>query len=171
MTSAAKRDRVQKTRAATVLVAASNAVFRRRLQAVLRQSNYRVIMAEDGPQTLGRTKVEAPDLVILGPQLRPQDGEDTCRLLGSVLVLVLSESSDEKVVVQAFDQGADDHVVDLPVRPRLLLARIRALLRWQKLPPRNTAIVGNLKVDFLGHQVLKIGREVEFSRTEFDLFA
>ena len=131
MSLVTERDRVQHSPAATILVAASNPAFRRRLQDVLRQANYRVVVAEDGPQTLDLSKAESPDLVIFGPQLRPQDGEDICRLLRGVLVLVLSASSDERVVIEAFDQGADNHVT-LPERPRVLLARMRLCVMWSR---------------------------------------
>lgn len=101
------------------------------LAFTLQRAGYETIMAHDGPAGLERWQCECPDLVVLDLNLPGMDGMAVCRRIGArgeTPVVILSVRSDDDDVVMGLQSGADDYVVK-PFSPRLLIARIEAVLR------------------------------------------
>ncbi len=97
----------------------------------LQANGFEVSVEGDGARAARRIVDGQPDLVILDLMLPGEDGLSICRRVRSQYpgpILMLTARSDELDQVQGLDLGADDYVCK-PVRPRLLLARIQALLR------------------------------------------
>ncbi len=138
----------------------------------LERHGFRVDVLGRGSGAVDRVLEERPDLVVLDLMLPDADGLDICRELrrhwrGPVMMLTaMREDAD---VVVGLELGADDYV-GKPVSPRVLLARIRALLRRGGSDDEaETVMVGRLHVDVPSRKVTLGGREVDLTTTEFDL--
>ncbi len=139
----------------------------------LQHSGYTVAHEDRGDRAVDRELAEQPDLVVLDLMLPGEDGLSICRRLRpqwSGPILMLTAMGDEVDQVLGLEMGADDYVAK-PVSPRLLLARIRALMR-RKQPVKedvSRVVVGSLVVD-LGSREARIGEQiVDLTSAEFDL--
>ena len=97
----------------------------------LERAGYTATVHHDGVTAEARIRELAPDLVILDVMLPGRDGFDICRVVKATLpvpVLMLTARSDDLDQVLGLELGADDYVVK-PVAPRVLQARVKALLR------------------------------------------
>ena len=97
----------------------------------LESNGLSVAIEGDGARAIDRIKTEQPDLVVLDLMLPGEDGLAVCRLVRPHYrgpILMLTARTEDLDQVLGLEMGADDYVAK-PVRPRVLLARIRALLR------------------------------------------
>jgi two-component system response regulator RstA len=104
----------------------------------LEANGLRVSIEGNGALAAARIIKEQPDLVILDLMLPGEDGLSICRKVRDRYdgpILMLTARTDDTDQIQGLDLGADDYVCK-PVRPRLLLARIQALLRRSETPSR-----------------------------------
>lgn len=100
----------------------------------LESNGLQVSVEGDGSRAIERIKSEQPDLVVLDLMLPGEDGLAVCRIVRphySGPILMLTARTEDLDQVLGLEMGADDYVAK-PVRPRVLLARIRALLRRMK---------------------------------------
>jgi len=100
----------------------------------LESNGLEVSVEGDGAVAVDRIKTEKPDLVILDLMLPGEDGLSICRLVRPYYagpIIMLTARDDDLDQVLGLEMGADDYLAK-PVRPRVLLARIRALLRRVK---------------------------------------
>lgn len=138
----------------------------------LQANGFEVAVEGDGGRAARRIIDSQPDLVILDLMLPGEDGLSICRRVRGQYagpILMLTARSDELDQVQGLDQGADDYVCK-PVRPRLLLARINALLRRSEAPERQQALAfGPLHIDQRLREARLGGQLVELTGAEFDL--
>ncbi|MEE1925924.1 response regulator transcription factor [Pseudomonas sp. 148P] len=140
------------------------------------QANGFVVEVEgDGGAAAARIINEQPDLVILDLMLPGEDGLSICRKVRQRYagpILMLTARSDDLDQVQGLDLGADDYVCK-PVRPRVLLARINALLRRSEVPaaPEEVRSVqfGPLRVDNTLREAWLDEAGIELTGAEFDL--
>ena len=140
------------------------------------QANGFVVEVEgDGAKAAERIINEQPDLVILDLMLPGEDGLSICRKVRQRYagpILMLTARSDDLDQVQGLDMGADDYVCK-PVRPRLLLARINALLRRSEPLPatveRRALQFGPLRVDSTLREAWLGDAGIELTSAEFDL--
>lgn len=113
-----------------------------------------------------------PDLVVLDLMLPDASGLDICRDLRASWrgpVLMLTAMKDDADVVVGLEMGADDYV-GKPVAPRVLLARIRALLRRGSADEKAEIIRrGELHIDVPSRKVVFENRRIDLTTTEFDL--
>lgn len=133
-----------------------------------------VSVVSNGNEAIRRIPAEEPDLVVLDLMLPGADGLTVCREVRKQYrnpILMLTARSDDMDQVLGLEMGADDYVAK-PVKPRLLLARIRALLRRveSELEPVPTRLeFDNLIIDNAAREVLLDGRSVELTSAEYDL--
>ena len=140
----------------------------------LESSGFRVAVATRGDEVVGKVEDEPPDLVILDLGLPGEDGFTICRQLrhnytNPILILTARDSDIDHVL--GLELGADDYVVK-PVEPRVLLARIGALLRRSKTPARSerkTLQFGRLMINMTSRSVHLDGQSISLSGNEFDL--
>lgn len=153
-----------------ILLVSGDPAERRELQSVF-ASDYAIREAEAGRTALGEIALEPPDLVLLSLDLPDRPGLDVLRALralSSVPVVALSASDDAQRVA-ALDAGADDCVAR-PLRQEELLARARAILRRTALPVPDPRIrFGPIEVDLTARRVLRHGRPVKLTATEYGL--
>ncbi|MCI0994821.1 response regulator transcription factor [Pseudomonas sp. ICMP22404] len=142
----------------------------------LESNGLRVAIEGDGAVAAQRIVAEQPDLVILDLMLPGEDGLSICRKVRTQYdgpILMLTARTDDADQIQGLDLGADDYVCK-PVRPRLLLARIQALLRRSEPEPSSPQKsrrlqFGPLVVDDALREAWLQGNGIELTSAEFDL--
>ncbi|MCQ4272336.1 MULTISPECIES: response regulator [Pseudomonas] len=131
----------------------------------------------DGARAAARILRERPALVVLDLMLPGEDGLSICRKVRGEFdgpILMLTARTDDMDEVQGLETGADDYVCK-PVRPRVLLARIRALLRRREGSAEPVAEnqrrleFGPLVIDNAMREAWLAGRGIELTSAEFDL--
>jgi DNA-binding response OmpR family regulator len=143
--------------------------------ASLQKEGYTVTLQHRGDTAVDRILALDPDLVVLDVMLPGADGFEVCRELrprwtGPVLMLTAREDAFDQVL--GLELGADDYVIK-PVLPRVLLARVRALLRrgdWDRSPTTPTELVfGALRL-LPSAREARVGDSVlELTASEYDL--
>lgn len=142
----------------------------------LRQHEFQVDIELRGDVAAQRILREVPDLVVLDVLLPGLNGMDVCRQVRAQYaspILMLTARDDDIDEIIGLELGADDYVKK-PVEPRLLLARIRALLRradqHSAISPDLTCVsFGTLSIDRTSRRVLLDGAPIELTTGEFDL--
>ena len=140
----------------------------------LESNGFVVETASRGDEVVASVEREPPDLIILDLGLPGEDGFTVCRQLrlsytNPILILTARDSDIDHVL--GLELGADDYVVK-PVEPRVLLARIGALLRRSRAtltPERKTLQFGRLSINSASRSVYLDGQSIALSGTEFDL--
>ncbi|WP_105168739.1 response regulator transcription factor [Pseudoalteromonas sp. T1lg23B] len=141
----------------------------------LNGQGYTTHICPRGDQVVAMVKSLSPDIVLLDVMLPGQDGISVCRELRQFYqhpIIMLTAKDEEMDEVIGLEVGASDYVIK-PVRPRALLARIKAMLRAsneQKTSNTNndtSLCVGNLSIDTQARKVLVQGKEVNISSAEY----
>jgi DNA-binding response OmpR family regulator len=159
----------------TILLIEDDQILRETLAYNLGQAGYAVESAADGMAGLDQARRLQPDLVLLDIMLPGLDGFTVCRTIASeslVPIILLTALRDEAHRIAGLDLGAVDYVVK-PFSMGELLARIRAILRWnerqRRSPGPQILRVGPLRIDRSSRRVWHAEREVSLSHREFDL--
>ncbi|MCU0505921.1 MAG: response regulator transcription factor [Chloroflexi bacterium] len=139
----------------------------------LEKEGMRVVAAGDGRQALDAHARHAPDLVVLDVMLPGIDGFEVCREIrrrGTTPILMLTARSDDVDATVGLELGADDYVTK-PFNPRLLVARVRAILRRSDATASGDAVVGvgSLRIDPRRRLAEVDGRDLSLRPREFDL--
>ncbi|OBX79960.1 DNA-binding response regulator [Moraxella atlantae] len=144
-------------------------------QDYLRKNGLDVAIETDGNRAIRRIVSEQPDMVVLDVMLPGSDGLTVCREVRSQFhnpILMLTARTDDMDQVLGLEMGADDYVAK-PVQPRVLLARIRALLRRSETTPSDEVPqrleFGDLIIDNGGRSVTLNDELVDFTSAEYDL--
>jgi two-component system, OmpR family, response regulator MtrA len=155
----------------TVLLVEDDPAARQGLELALRRLGYQVRPAGDGEAALEGIGQDAADVVVLDVMLPGLDGFEVCRRLrrgSDVPVIMLTARGDDFDIVGGLEAGADDYVVK-PVEPRVLDARIRAVLRRQARVGSPAETHGELVIDRSSLTVALRGREISLTPTELRL--
>ncbi len=142
----------------------------------LENNGFRVTITNGGDQVVEQVLRESPDLVILDLGLPGQDGFSICRQLRPAYpnpILILTARNHDIDQVLGLELGADDYVIK-PVEPRVLLARINALLRRSRThtnADHKTWKFGGLLINTVARSVSMDGQPIALSSNEFDLLA
>ena len=141
----------------------------------LTRNNYDMTGVASGEEAFASVRTSPPDLVVLDLMLPGIDGLEVCRRLkndartAAIPVVILSAKGEEADVVTGLELGADDYLTK-PFSPRVLLARIKAVLRRQQSEPDATdAVITHhaLQIHPGRHEVLVAGALVQLTLTEF----
>jgi DNA-binding response OmpR family regulator len=144
------------------------------IELALTRQGHQVATAATGEEALELWQTQRPELVVLDVMLPGLDGFEVCRRIrrtDQVPIILLTARSDDIDVVVGLESGADDYVVK-PVQPRVLDARIRAVLRRQGngVPDAgDTAVFGDLVVDRAAMTVTRGGVPISLTPTELKL--
>ncbi len=159
-----------------ILIADDDRAIRESLERLLGLEGHLVAAVPDGAAVLEAIGSSEVDLVVLDLMMPSVDGLTVCRLLRAegnrVPILMLTARTETSDRVAGLDAGADDYLPK-PFDPEELLARVRALLRRSRpgdgvqVPP--VLQVADLRLDPAARRVWRADREVELSKTEFDL--
>jgi len=156
---------------AAVLLVEDDPAARQGLELALRRLGYEVRLAETGEAALDGIGENTVDVVVLDVMLPGVDGYEVCRRLrrdNDVPVIMLTARDDDFDIVVGLEAGADDYVVK-PVEPRVLDARIRAVLRRMARAGSPAETYGELVIDRGSLVVRRAGREVSLTPTELRL--
>ncbi len=141
----------------------------------LQKEGYEIFRANNGNSALKVAKKEIPDLIILDVMMPEMDGIETCEKvreiesLDSTLILFLTARSEEYSELAGFSAGADDYVTK-PIKPKLLISRVNALLRRKgKNKDQKLIKIEHIEIDKDKHLLLYKGDSVELARKEFNL--
>jgi len=139
----------------------------------LQRHGFEVAVEFRGDRAVDRIVQENPDLVILDIMLPGMDGFDICKRVRPQFrhpILILTARGDEADELVGLELGADDYMAK-PVRPQLLLARIKTLLRRSQRYSSDTRQItlGSLAIDAGTRAVQLDGQPVELTSMEFDL--
>lgn len=139
----------------------------------LRKEGYSVHTASNGKEGIELAKKILPDLIVLDVMMPVMDGMETCRALRNMetfkntLIIFLTARDEEYSQISGFDSGADDYVTK-PVKPRVFLSRIQALLRRSETNKKQLSIkVGNIELDPEKYLVYKGSEVIEMPKKEF----
>lgn len=141
----------------------------------LAREGYQVACVASGEEALVKAKNEVPDVILLDLMLPGLDGLDVCRRLKSnpvtagIPIVMLTAKGEDVDIVTGLELGADDYVIK-PFSPRVLLARIKAVLRRkvQKIEDESSIVrIHDLTINPARHEVSLSGRPVELTATEF----
>ena len=155
----------------TVLLVEDDPGARQGLELALRRLGYQVRPAETGEAALQRIGEDAVDVVVLDVMLPGLDGFEVCRRLrrgSDVPVIMLTARGDDFDIVGGLEAGADDYVVK-PVEPRVLDARIRAVLRRLDRAGSPVETHAEMVIDRGSLAVALRGREISLTPTELRL--
>lgn len=143
---------------------------------ILESEGFVVHRTRSGEEALHALEVTTPDLILLDITLPGIDGFEVAERLRKnkatekVAIVMLTGRSVEEDVVRALETWADDYIVK-PVRPRMLIARINAVLRRKttRAPEADTLRFDTLSIDIAGREAAIEGKPVSLTRTEFDI--
>ena len=148
------------------------------LEYNLKKENFEVYTASSGRIAIGIAERVRPDLIILDVMMPDLDGIETCkelRAIGSLkntLVAFLTARNEDYSQIAGFDAGADDYI-SKPIKPRVLISRINALLRRNN-PMSSTQVFETgtgLKIDRDRYVIENQGKEITLPKKEFELLA
>jgi two-component system alkaline phosphatase synthesis response regulator PhoP len=145
----------------------------------LEKEQFIVFSAGDGITGYKLAQREKPDLIILDIMMPKMDGVELCRLIRSneelknTLVTFLTAREEEYSQIAALDIGGDDYITK-PIRPRVLVSRIKALLRRKfsgtiEVPEEMWLEFGDLRIDKEKVMIIKQGNQIDLARKELEL--
>jgi two-component system response regulator ResD len=156
-----------------ILVADDESRMRKLVKDFLLKSNFEVLEAEDGSQALDlfyATKDIA--LIILDVMMPKMDGFEVCREIrqtSQVPIIMLTAKGDERDELQGFQLGVDEYITK-PFSPKILVARVEAVLRRTNQAEETELLeYGGIVVDKTAHSVTIDGKPVDLSFKEFEL--
>ncbi|MFL9845465.1 response regulator transcription factor [Flavobacterium rhizosphaerae] len=143
----------------------------------LSQEGYQVITATNGKEAITKAKKELPHLIIMDVMMPEMDGmeavENIRKLpeLSNVIITFLTARSEDYSQVAGFDAGADDYIAK-PIKPKLLVSKVKALLRRLKDDDSKEDVlrVGNIEINREEYKIIMDEREIILPRKEFELF-
>ncbi len=143
----------------------------------LRKEGFVVYTASNSREALRIAREQTPNLVLLDVMMPDLDGMETCialrkiPALSEMIIVFLTARGEDYSQIAGFEAGADDYVTK-PVKPKVLVSRIKALLRRQVLPAKPDIIeLGDLAIDRERYLVIQGKNEVSLPRKEFELLA
>lgn len=145
----------------------------------LRKEGYTVFTASGGKEGVEIARKEHPALIILDVMMPDMDGMETCEKIRQIpqlkdtLVTFLTALAEDYSMMAGFDAGADDYITK-PVKPKVLVSKIKALLRragGQDVQAETSLAAGDLVIDRDRYVVVNKGREIVLPRKEFELLS
>lgn len=142
----------------------------------LKKEGFKVLTANNGEEGLKLAKKELPQLILLDVMMPGMDGIETCDQIRKVpeledtLVAFLTARGEDYSQVAGFDAGADDYITK-PIKPKVLLSRMKALLRRYGQNQKNSSVqeFGEITIDLDKYQVTYKDKKLDLPRKEFEL--
>ncbi|WP_313133148.1 response regulator transcription factor [Anaerocolumna sp.] len=157
-----------------VLVVDDESRMRKLVKDFLTRQNFEVIEAENGEQAVDIFfSVKDVALIILDVMMPKMDGWQVCREIrqySKVPIIMLTAKSDEKDELLGFELGVDEYI-SKPFSPKILVARVEAILRRTNFLEEEVTEVGGIVLDKAAHQVKIEGEIIDLSIKEFELLS
>lgn len=145
----------------------------------LEKEGYQVKTAQSGTEALQKAKKQVPQLILLDVMMPEMDGIETCDKLrempemGDTMIAFLTARGEDYSQVAGFEAGADDYITK-PIKPKVLISRIKALLRRQSGKKDKSAPkleLNGLEIDQEQYLIKLKGKKIELPRKEFELLS
>lgn len=145
----------------------------------LEREGYRIESADNGRDAIEIAKEFKPDLILLDVMMPEMDGIETCAELReledlkNVMIAFLTARGEDYSQIAGFDAGADDYI-SKPIKPRVLISRIQALLRRKSSAGEEASrieVVGDVTIDRDKYIVIYGSKEINLPKKEFELIA
>lgn len=144
----------------------------------LNAEGYKVKTAENGVEAVKKAKKKKPQLVILDVMMPEMDGIEACEQirntkgLENTIIAFLTARGEDYSQVAGFDAGADDYITK-PVRPKVLMSKVKALLRRYKsdTSQKNIYKIGDITINRDEYKIISEGNEMTLPRKEFELLS
>lgn len=143
----------------------------------LSNEGYQVTTAQNGVEAVKKAKKELPHLIILDVMMPEMDGIEACEIIRkdadmkNTIITFLTARGEDYSQVAGFDAGADDYITK-PIKPKVLISKVKALLRRFKEEEKNgTVKIGNLVIDREAYKITLKGNEIILPRKEFELLS
>jgi len=151
----------------------------------LEKEGYKVYTAQNGAEAIKVAEKTLPDLIILDVMMPEMDGIAACEEIRRIpslqhtMIAFLTARGEDYSQIAGFEAGADDYITK-PIRPKVLISRVKALLKRTTaigLAPAaiidtgHTIVIGNLVIDKERYLILKDGVEMVLPRKEFELLS
>lgn len=141
------------------------------------QEGYQVSTASNGKEAVLKAQKEHPHLIIMDVMMPEMDGMEACEHirripeLQNTIITFLTARGEDYSQVAGFDAGADDYITK-PVKPKVLMSKVKALLRRFKDEEKSGDIlnVGDIEINREEYKIVKEGVEIILPRKEFELF-
>ncbi len=146
----------------------------------LKREGFRIYTANNGRKALEVAKDVKPDLILLDVMMPEMDGIEVCDVIrrtpeiDKTVIAMLTARDESYSQIAGFEAGADDYIIK-PIRPKVLISRIKALLKrtsYSGASIQNSQDLrefGKLVIDISKHKVVVDKREVDFPKKEFSL--
>ncbi len=147
----------------------------------LKKEGFQVLTANNGNAALTIAKKELPHLILLDVMMPEMDGIETCEELKRIpelkntIVAFLTARGEDYSQIAGFDAGADDYIAK-PIKPKVLISRVKALLKRYKSEGSNVAenksnviTIGDLVIDREKYIIINKGSELVLPKKEFEL--
>lgn len=143
----------------------------------LSQEGYKIVTASNGREAIQVAKTELPQLIIMDVMMPEMDGIEACEKirnfpeLQNTIIAFLTARSEDYSQMAGFDAGADDYIPK-PIKPRILVSKVKALLRRIKDSVESSDVlnVGGIEINREEYKIVKEGKEIILPRKEFELF-
>jgi two-component system alkaline phosphatase synthesis response regulator PhoP len=144
----------------------------------LSAEGYKVVTADNGVEGVKKAKKKHPHLVILDVMMPEMDGIEACEKiretkgLENTIITFLTARGEDYSQVAGFDAGADDYITK-PVKPKVLMSKVKALLRRFKSnsPEKNIVEIGDIIINRDEYKISNQGNEMTLPRKEFELLS
>lgn len=144
----------------------------------LNAEGYKVVTAENGLEAVKKAKKKKPQLVILDVMMPEMDGIEACEQiretkgLENTIITFLTARGEDYSQVAGFDAGADDYITK-PVKPKVLMSKVKALLRRFKSgsSEKNIVEIGDIIINRDEYKISSQGTEMTLPRKEFELLS
>lgn len=164
----------------TILIIDDEDDIREILDYNLRKEGFNVLQASNGKEGIKMAEKHNPDLIVLDVMMPEMDGIEVCeqiRLLPNtekIRICFLTARSEDYSQIAGFDAGGDDYV-SKPIKPRVLVSRINAILRRDASRNHEKIDVlagsSSIIIDRERYVVIKDGKDIQLPRKEFELLA
>ena len=140
----------------------------------LKKEGYNIITASNGNDGLKLANKHMPDLIILDVMMPGKDGITVCKEirenneLDKCLITFLTARSEEYSELAGFDAGADDYIFK-PIKPKLLVSRVNAILKRKRKIIIDKIQIGNIIIDKDQHKLINNAEEIYLAKKEFNL--
>ncbi|HAQ64882.1 MAG TPA: DNA-binding response regulator [Bacteroidales bacterium] len=141
----------------------------------LKKEGFTVLTCSDGQKAVEIARKEKPSLIILDVMMPGMDGIETCAeikrtpYLSDAIIIFLTARGEDYSQIAGFDAGADDYVTK-PIKPKVLISRVKALLRRLPVSKNDQLIsVDEFTIDRERYLVIKDGQEIVLPKKEFEL--
>jgi two-component system alkaline phosphatase synthesis response regulator PhoP len=144
----------------------------------LSQIGYQVYTAKNGEKAIKAAKEHQPHLIILDVMMPVMDGIEACEKIRAIpelsetVITFLTARGEDYSHVAGLDAGADDYITK-PIKPKVLISKVKSLLRRLKDKPTGTGKVnvGDIEINRDEYKIMKKDKEINLPRKEFELLA